>query len=232
MFHRPVRLSALLIALSGTVFTAVAEGAVLDFSGNVCATATGACTNSASIAQTYGDVTGQLDIIYDYNIDDLTPAGAMAAGLKYYTRYGDLVDVAFGGANDAAGTAEIFFQPVDGYSVSVTGFALDPFLNREWLSQYSIRDGLGNLLFSSGQIRVGPSHLDVVNSWTSSTGIRIQWGPSAFNVAIDNVNYAVSPVPLPATGWLLLTAVGAGTMRWRRSTSQRRSSADSGSRAP
>ena len=60
----------LAIALSAVVLAApVAQAATinLDFSGDICTTATGACTNGSPISQDYGDIVGMLDIIYDAN---------------------------------------------------------------------------------------------------------------------------------------------------------------------
>ena len=45
------------------LFGAVAHATVLTFDGNICI---GGCAHSVAINQTYGDIAGQLDVVYTH----------------------------------------------------------------------------------------------------------------------------------------------------------------------
>lgn len=195
-------------ALFGLV-ASTAPAVVLDFSGEICVGPCAVDTSFVFIDNTYGDIPGQLDVIYAVNI---------VPNLLYWTNdYSGLLDVAYGDI----GSAEIFFKPAPGFSVTLSSFQLGAFQgDRE--SQVTVSDGLGNVLLSTGLITVlGSTPSTFADTWTSSAGIEISFGPDAFNVGIDNITFEVfatnpAAVPLPASLILLATAMaGLGVFRRR-----------------
>lgn len=209
--------TAALLATATTIATP-ASAAVLDFSGPVCQFDQGQCIDGFRLSQGYGDITGQLDVIQDDILGDAVDAGTADAALRWWgTGYSGLSGIAYGGVNDVTGTAELFFSPAAGYRVTVTGFDLGSFVSIGESTSYTVRDGSGDILFSSGPLVVGAAGLAVTGNWSSLEGIRLQLGPSVYNVGIDNIQVQVEAVPLPATAWLLATAVlGAGWRTARR----------------
>ena len=195
-----------------------AHAILLTFDGNICGGGQ-ACTNSDFIDQSYGDVAGQVNVIYSNIAGGVQPV----PGLKFWdTQYNDLVNVAWTDGGDPVAIAEIFLLPEPGHKVTLNGFDLGAFPNTTLGSQYTILDGASNVLASSGSLTIGTlSNEHSSFSFTnimSEDGIRIQWGPSAFNVGIDNVDFDViqitNSVPIPST--LLIFGLGfAGFAAWR-----------------
>ncbi|MEX2208918.1 MAG: PEP-CTERM sorting domain-containing protein [Myxococcota bacterium] len=116
----------------------------------------------------------------------------------------------------ALGTAEIFLSPASGYSVTLNGFSLGAYPNASRSSQYAILGGDGTPLVSSGPITVlgsTPTQVSLVE--TRSDGIRILWGPDAYNVAIDDIDFTVSSGPIPEPATPALIALGLTGLAWR-----------------
>lgn len=193
-----------------------ASAAVLTFDGDIC-DGGGVCTNFGNIDASYGDIAGQLDVQYQSDINNVS----LIPYLEWWdTAYSDLQGVAF---SASGGTGEIYLQPLSGYKVTLTGFDLGSWPNVDRQSQYSIRGGNGDLLFSSGEITIlGSVRTHVGGSYTRADGIRIQFGPESYNVGIDNIAFTVTPtgaVPEPATWALMIGGFGAaGAMLRRRRT--------------
>lgn len=59
-----MRILSLILAFG--MAAGAAQSATLDFSGNICGGGN-ACINGAKIDQSYGDIVGQVDVIYDGN---------------------------------------------------------------------------------------------------------------------------------------------------------------------
>ena len=194
-------------ALTMVVFAMPVYAVVLDFDGNIC-NGGSPCTALSPIDQTYGDISGKLDVIYDASISTTTPDNLFF----WATGFSDLTNVAYG--NDGA-TAEVFLNPSSGFQVTLNSFDLGAY-NGNRVTQWTILDGLGTELASSGPITVsGTTATTVSPGLTSPTGFQIQWGPDAYNVAIDNIDFTV--VPLPAALPLFLSALaGFGLMARRR----------------
>lgn len=200
----------------GMIATAVmvsAHSTVLTFDGNVCDfPPSNACANSRSILQTYGDQPGVLDVIYFRNgtLSGVDPL------IFWSTGYSTLVNVAFGTGIGSLGTAEIFLSPALGYSVTLNGFSLGAFgIDRS--SQYTILGGDGTPLFASGAITVLDSApTEASFNLARSDGIRIQWGPDAYNVGIDNIDFAITEVAqIPEPSTVVLLALGLAGIAWR-----------------
>lgn len=205
---------------------APAQAAVLTFDGNICSGVGGPCVSGSVIDQTYGDA-ANVDVQYNYDITNaLYSRGGANSGLRFWSiQYSELTNVAWGGQDDNTGTPEIFLQPIGG-SVTLNGFDLGSWPNVSRTSQVTIVDGANNVLFSSGQILVdGNVHTHFSFALTSNNGIGIQWGPSGFDVGIDNVDFSVGPyvtggVPEPGTWALML--IGVGTVGAMARASRRR----------
>ena len=199
----PVALRPMLAALT-LAASASAAATTLDFAGNICDLAGGVCGAGSYIKENYGDIAGVLDVQY---LNLIGEPGITQ--LRYWPdSYSDLFGVAWTSGGDLNSRAEIFLKPLNGGSVTLNGFDLGSWPTTSHNTQVSVLDGDGNLLFDSGAISINGavhSHFGFTTV-ASASGIRIQWGPSAYNVGIDNIDFGLSnlaPVPLPAPAWLL-----------------------------
>ncbi len=212
---RKMRLLTMSIGLAWMVMWAPGQAAILTFDGNICSGGQ-SCGDSSPIDQSYGDIAGQVDVIYR----NIAPFPGDPGLLFWATDYNDLVNVAWTSGNDSSSIAEIFLSPTPGNKVTLNSFDLGAFSNTQRDSQYTILDGAMNELFSSGTIPIGIQPGNLHNTFTpnltSHDGIRIQWGPSAFNVGIDNVDFTVMPAAVPVPSAMLLFGTGiAGLVGWR-----------------
>ncbi len=201
---------ALLLVASAFSLPAAAIDYVLDFSGNICDSLNGKCGNNDLIVDTYGDVAGIVDVRYDRLVGDPISDRRLS---WWDADYSELRGVAWGGNGDLAGTAEIFLDPAPGQQVTLSGFQLGAWPNQDRMTYIRILDGSGDVLAEGGSLGSAASKITISGvssstfnfALTSDEGIRIQWGPSAYNTAIDNIRFSVTPIPEPST-WALLGA--------------------------
>ena len=204
---------ALALLAIGVSTGASASTYTLDFTGNICGS--GACSNGNLIDQTYGDVSGEVDVTADSNLS----TAATEAAFYWSGGYETLLDVAYGTLS--GGGLGFTFAAAAGKEVTINGFDIAPYLNRVRDSRVRIIDGMtATTLFDSGVFSVstaGVTSYTNPGDWTSSL-ITIALGPDAWDVGIDNISYTVAdatggggvnPIPLPAAGWLLLGGLGA-----------------------
>lgn len=210
-----------LVGLISTVlfFGAAAQATTLTFDGNICINVGGFCSAGISIDQSYGDISGQLDVVYTSRVGNGNTAGS--ANLKFWDGlYGDLQNVAYGGSNGSTGVPEIALIPAAGYTVTLNSFDLGAWPQTSRNTQSTIYDTAYNPLGTTGGITVlGNGHANISFGVTNANGVIIQWGPDGFNVGIDNINFTVqaSSVPEPSTILFLATGLaGIFGYGWRR----------------
>lgn len=175
--------------------TSLANPVTLDFSFNP------ALAPGVAIPQSYGDIAGQLDMSYSSVESPGSQVPCFDSGFYFWdTDYSNLRDVGYG---CDGGTAKVKLAPKPGYVVTLLGFDLGAWPRVDRPSQVAIYSGnISTLIFAD------PAPLTIAGSvakqyvfsgplFTSPDGYVIQFGPDGFNVGIDNLSFAVSPVPGP-----------------------------------
>jgi hypothetical protein len=91
--------------------------------------------------------------------------------------------------------------------VVLNGFDLGAWPQLDHGSQWTILDGNNVVLMQPGPITILGSQRTTVNvNLVSNSGFKIQFGPDAFNVGIDNISFdSTTVVPLPVAFWLMLS---------------------------
>jgi hypothetical protein len=205
-------LCAAALAFGAVTLSQPASAYVLTFEGSIC-NGGGACGPFSPIDQSYGDVAGVVDVIYNRNVATFAYDGSLAARNEWWPdSYSTLTSVMYGQSGAQVG---VWLKPAAGYSLTLNSFDLGSFPNFSRTSQVTIIDGTSNTtLFSSGNFLV-PGDAPTVFStpYTSAGGIKIQFGPDGYNVGIDNINFSVNQiggaVPEPAT-WAMMLIGFAG----------------------
>lgn len=189
---------------------AAASVTPLTFSGNICATSDGKCSNGSFVSQSYGDVyQGKallLDVVYAFDV------GAKESLAFWADGYAGLKDVAYGASG---GTPEIAFLPAAGYQVKLLSFELGSWGGTERSTQVSLLDGATSVFSQAFSVARTPVTFDDKNKanyalpdlW-STAGLRLRFGPDGYNVGIDNIKFQVTPVPEPGTLALFLAGIG------------------------
>lgn len=192
------------IALS----TSAASAATLTFDGDIC-NGGNSCSNGQTLDQSYGDIAGQVDIVYDADRGTVAKEDI----LFWSTGYETLQNVGYS-LSSGVGMA-IDFVAAAGYSVTLGGFDIAPYVNRVRNTRLVIKEIGGGTLYDSGVFQVstdGVTNYGV--PYTSNTGLRLEFGPDSWDVGIDNIVYSTAKinqppaVPLPAAGWMLLAGLG------------------------
>jgi hypothetical protein len=212
------------------LFGSMAQATVLTFDGDICDSFGGVCFNGAFIDQSYGDIAGKLDVVYIHR-EGSGPAIPDQSALNWWdTQYSDLTNVAWGGQSDTSGVAEIRLIPAPGFLVTLNSFDLGAWPNTSRESQTTLYDVSYNTLITFGPFTVdGQGHTSFAFSGAGAhNGLILQWGPSAFNVGIDNIDFTVqavptdvtpptNPIPEPSTYLLFATGlIGLLGYGWRR----------------
>jgi hypothetical protein len=173
------------------------------------------CSNGMAIDQTYGDSSS---VNVEWRFDSSLAADTNNNFRYWGTNYSELLGIGYGtpGANGAS----VFFAPLQTGAVTLNSFRLGGWPSTTRNTSFTIFNGLGNVLFSSGDISVGTgnqSNLFTVNL-ASTNGIGVKFGPDSSNVGIDNIDFSfssVSAVPEPSTWAMLILGFGliGGAMR-------------------
>lgn len=215
-------LGLLSVVAIATLWGTQVHATALTFDGNIC-NGSSQCSINLSIDQTYGDIAGQLDVVYETRVGNGNTNVSFPFLVWWSTNYSDLLNVAFapGGVGPVG---EVALFPLAGFQVTLDSFDLgawpNTLPNTSISSQYTIYDSTYNTLISSGPITISRTvHSHFLPNLTNANGLIIQWGPDAFNVGIDNINFTVQSingtVPEPTT-WLLLTSGLVATWAFHR----------------
>lgn len=136
------------------------------------------------------------------------------------TSYGDLVNVAFPvTSSDHFGEISLIAEP--GWSVKLNSFDLAGYPGVDKINKVRIIDGNGTELFldeSAAILGAGGTHSTFSPDLTAQI-LRVQFAFNDWNIAIDNVNFDQTPVPVPAGLYLLgsgLLSLAATVRRKRR----------------
>lgn len=171
------------------------------------------CGNFGFLNQSYGDIVGVVNVTYS------EPRVANASLRWWSTDYNNLDGVAWasGGDNNSQARIEIVAQQA-GMGITLTHFDLGAYFNSTLTTTVTITDLTNDgVLFSySGPVGLhggGNFATPFDFNLSSTTGIRIEWADSAYNVGIDNITYSVTPVPEAETYALMLA--GLGLIAWR-----------------
>ena len=163
-----------------------------------------ACTAGRFVSQSYGDIDGVVDLSY------ASPQATVPTSLKWWdTLYNNLYGVLYAGVGgDSGSLARIEIKALAPDAV-VTLSALDLGAYNQTTLNTTVQVfaiGGGAPLFSfSGPVGNGPVSATTLSVDVSAVGgLWLEWGDSAFNVGIDNIQYSVSSVPEPAPASLLL----------------------------
>jgi hypothetical protein len=207
-----------LIAASLALFASAAHAYTIDFGNDpstlpsICSSSidgSGAfigCSNSSRINQAYGDVSGVVDVTYSE--PRFLPAELRS--MEWWgPDYNNLYGVGYAEGGDADSKARIDLAALGGPLV-LTHFDLGAWPNVSRNTHLNVYDlGTGAVLFTYGADILGlpvgtPPPIDLATSFdfalASSTGFRIEFYDSAFNVGIDNITFdAVTAIPEPQT---------------------------------
>ena len=196
----------------------------LDFSGNICGAAGNlSCGNGTQIGQSYGD-SALVDVSYRSATEGTNVT--VEPFLKWWTPYGDLVGVVWGGTGPAGQYSEITFAPTAGFEISLIGFDGACYLNRVTCQTFPYTVTAGGVTLASGSLTppAGGHDSALLNTAYQAGAIVLRWGPDGYDGGLDNIVFDVRAigggglVPEPATWAMMIGGIGmaGGTLRRRR----------------
>ncbi|MRR51628.1 MAG: PEP-CTERM sorting domain-containing protein [Rhodocyclaceae bacterium] len=203
MLKKLVTVAALAIGMSATQANAYEIQYQDDYSANW-----------ANISASYGSVAGLLDVTY-------WDAERNTNSFRYWSGSYSGRSVAFAGNTDGGSTGVITLTPVAGQSVSLASFFLGSYVNANRATSYYIDDlATTGIDIQSGPVVVGAAGLVITPGITSSAGIKIGFGPNAYNVGINNIAFNVTPVPEPEMVSMMVLGLGLLGFAARRRKTQ------------
>ena len=169
-------------------------------------------TNWEPISSSFGSIAGLVNVSYaDFQLE--------VNNFQYWQgQYSGGHSAAFAGTNDSS-AGLVILTPLAGKTVTLNSFFLGSYLDQNRTTSYYI-DNLSTpgVDLVSGPITIGAAGLTVTPNISSTQSIVVGFGPSAYNVGINHINFSVTPVPEPDTYALLLAGLGliASIARRRR----------------
>ena len=160
--------------------------------------------DNAPIPQGYGSTE-------EVTVEYLTPM------LHWTSGYGALTEAAFSASPNAY--ALIALTPKPGYQITLERVDIGNWAGYAYWASISVLDADGSILSTWDYVMKGVLNrpFDNVNL-TSTEGLIIKLGPT-WDIAIDNIQFAATPVPEPTTlfaGSLLLLPFGESAWRMLR----------------
>lgn len=148
----------MLVLPSAHAVVAVGVGVTLDFSGNICGVSGNtACAHYSQIGQSYGDVTGVLDVSHRSAV--AATGATFESYLKYWsTGYSGLTGVAWGGSGPTTHFSEMTFTAGIGQQVPLDSLDFGDYLNRNYGSKvavYDLSNPSGSPLWDGGTFNPG-----------------------------------------------------------------------------
>ncbi len=183
------------------------------------------CTTTGDVlSDEHGDLQDILNVSYvsRTGVGSAEAASGSAGTVRYLSSgAGDLSGAVYGGSSSTQGVAEIALLPRPGYAVTLASLQLAAVAGTR-VTAVRVFDADFNLLYSSGSSLLAiPSTGRVTLNLTSASGaalvasaargVRVQWGPDAFNVALDNLAFGVATYTCPLHS--SMQALGDGTGR-------------------
>lgn len=163
--------------------------------------------NTTTVPENFGD-TSDVNFTWSVNgVDMLRRTGGFSDEDAFYC-----------GTNIGA-VCTFDIAPLGGASLTLDSFDLGGFSNADPTIQWSIFDlsNVGTSVLSGTAEVPGDSPLGVIAGLPSTAGFRVSFGPDGFNAGLTALTYTITPVPLPAAGWLFLSGLTAlGGLAWRR----------------
>ena len=212
---------ALATALFGLILTGSASAAnyLLTFDpANACDVT---CTTGDFISSHYGSVPG-VQISYSSNGIN-GQSGLRWWGNEFHT-FGDLPSAAWSSPTqytdlECCSVADITFMVAPGSTLTLNSWDIAAWKYHGLSSSVSIFDLSSNLIWTSGILSdvTTTGHTgESCNNCTTTTGYRLEFGPTATNVGISNINFSVGSVPEPASWALMITGIGLAGAALRR----------------
>ena len=169
-----------------TSLPASTTAVLLDFTGAICNSGQ-ACSNGAAIDQSYGD-SAFLDVQYSsgVNAGQLGTVVAQGADWRYWSSYGGLSNVAYGGS-DGSTMQQLYLRG----NVRLNSFQMATYSGSGVTTEVRVVDAAtGTVLFTqTASLTTEVSTL--TGPWTSAVGIALQMGPDGYNAALSNVDFWV-----------------------------------------
>ena len=169
--------------------------------------------NGSAISASFGSIAGILDVSYSNPTDT-----SLLTQFKFWSDSYSGSPAAYAGTGDVNSVGFITLTPLNGYQVTLNSFFIGSWPNSDRNTSYTIDNlSTAGVDTSSGAITVnGTVGLLVSSGLSSNSGIKIGFGPTAYNVGINYINFTISAVPEPETYGMFLAGLSLLGLASRR----------------